>query len=371
MRRTARRQDPMHGAPRSAGPPGRSSRKAAEPPPVEPAGRKAQVSKARRSAAGEPAGRGRRSRAGSRGRAGRCPEVRTVTGHVRDPQGRPLAGVQLQAALDPLRPGRRPQDFDLPATDREGLFIFPDLPRRPLKITLTRRRLPISVGGSPGRSRSRSNGPSASCPTSSAKDQPAPAEDEPIPPGLRDRLTFVDLEPRGTDYLADGPGGSRQRPEPPAARHPQAGRDVFPHRREDGPPPGPDAARPAPGGQGDQGPGPRAGCCTSCTRPRDGATRDKLIGAYVIHYADGSSERIPLVYGRDITNWWHRDPGRRSRPGPRSPGPARTTCTEHTDPGLKIRLFDMAWTNPHPGEGDRDPRRPLGRQGMRPVPGGR
>ena len=35
--------------------------------------------------------------------------------------------------------------------------------------------------------------------------QPAPPEDEPIPPELRDRLTFVDLDPRGTDYLADGP----------------------------------------------------------------------------------------------------------------------------------------------------------------------
>ena len=75
---------------------------------------------------------------------------------------------------------------------------------------------------------------------------------------------------------------------------------------------------------------------------------DKLIGAYVIHYADGSIEQAPIVYGRDITNWWHRDPGRRiTRAKPAWTG-LNDMTEQHARPGLQVRLFDMAWTNPHP-----------------------
>ena len=76
---------------------------------------------------------------------------------------------------------------------------------------------------------------------------------------------------------------------------------------------------------------------------------DPLIGTYVVHYADGSTrEHPPGLRPRHLINWWQFPRGRKSRPGPRSPGPARTNGRDESKPGLKIRLFDLTWTNPHP-----------------------
>ena len=82
------------------------------------------------------------------------------------------------------------------------------------------------------------------------------------------------------------------------------------------------------------------------------------------------ASRIPLVYARDIANWWHRDPGRKTDQGQSRLDRAERRGRAHTTPGLMIRLFDHDLDQPPPGEGDRHPRRPLGRQGMRPVPRG-
>ena len=71
-----------------------------------------------------------------------------------------------------------------------------------------------------------------------------------------------------------------------------------------------------------------------------------MIGAYVIHYADGTSEQIPIVYGRNIVNWWNF-------PRKDDPTEAETPWTGSNDmadgnPRIKIRLFALTWTNPHP-----------------------
>jgi hypothetical protein len=71
-----------------------------------------------------------------------------------------------------------------------------------------------------------------------------------------------------------------------------------------------------------------------------------LIGAYVLRYTDGTSEQVPLVYGRNIANWW-------SFPRKDDPTEAETPWTGSNDvtdhnPRLKVRLFAITWTNPHP-----------------------
>jgi hypothetical protein len=184
-------------------------------------------------------------------------------------------------------------------------------------------------------------------PDSAANAQPASSHDEPIPPELRDRLTFVNLDPSGTDYLSDGPdGGGNDLNRLPRGIH-KLGETYFRigermihlkgRMRTDLP-------------RSVEGIKVRArGRVLHFLHSTGGGDEeDARIGAYIIHYADGSSEQVPLVYARDITNWWHRDPGRRiDRAKPAWTG-QNDAVARHVRPGLMIRLFDLAWTNPHP-----------------------
>jgi hypothetical protein len=74
------------------------------------------------------------------------------------------------------------------------------------------------------------------------------------------------------------------------------------------------------------------------------------IGAYVIHYADGTDEKVPLKFGENIANWF-------SWPSQRKRGGAATAAVvawkgqnevSILNPGLEIHLYSMSWTNPHP-----------------------
>jgi hypothetical protein len=269
-----------------------------------------------------------------------APKVRTVTGHVRDPQGRPLAGVQLQASSPG---GFRSKEFHV--TDREGMFVFPRLPREPLTISLIRRGYRYQDESLPA-DRDGVEWTFGLIPDSEANDRPGPPQDEPIPPELRDRLIFVDLQPRGTDYLTDGPGEvGNDLNRLPRGVH-RLGQTYFRigekmvhiqgRMRADLP-------------QTVKGIEVRAkGRVLHFLHSTQGGlhAEETLIGAYIIHYADGSSEQVPLVYARDITNWWHRDPGRpltRARPAWTGLNDA---VERQTRPGLKIRLFDLTWTTP-------------------------
>jgi hypothetical protein len=68
------------------------------------------------------------------------------------------------------------------------------------------------------------------------------------------------------------------------------------------------------------------------------------IGAYVVHYADNTTQRIPIIYGEDLRDWWI---------SPERPDVKRATVAwTGTNPaaegsGQKIRLFSVAWDNPH------------------------
>ena len=67
------------------------------------------------------------------------------------------------------------------------------------------------------------------------------------------------------------------------------------------------------------------------------------IGAYVVHYQDGTTAEIPTRYGQDVLDWWARpDAG---------PGPAlsQIVWTGHNEAasrsGVDIRLFMKTWNS--------------------------
>jgi RNA polymerase sigma factor (sigma-70 family) len=270
-----------------------------------------------------------------------APKVRTVTGHVRDPQGRPMMGVQVY--VNPER-GAAFERFNSAATDRDGMFLLDGLPRRPLQLILKSAGLMMQGKDLPP-DRDQVKWTYRLEPDRRRRSEPAPVHDEPIPPGLRERLTFIDLDRRGNDYLADGPGGAgNDLNRLPRGIH-KLGDGYFRigekmvHVQGSMRPDMPQSVKGIPiQARGDR---------LHILHATEGATNSgTLIGAYVIRYADGSSEQIPLIYGRNLVNWW-------SFPRKDDPTEAQTPWTGSNDwsdgnPRLKIRLFAINWTNPHP-----------------------
>jgi WD40 repeat protein len=65
------------------------------------------------------------------------------------------------------------------------------------------------------------------------------------------------------------------------------------------------------------------------------------IGHYMLHYSDGSQQRIPIVYGQHLRDWTvARDAG--------EPQLARVAWTGTNRVRGAIRLFEYTWPNPHP-----------------------
>jgi len=73
---------------------------------------------------------------------------------------------------------------------------------------------------------------------------------------------------------------------------------------------------------------------------------DVRVGSYVLHYADGQTKELPLVYGKDLRNWWT------------VPGESKETSNAFvvwtgttplaTDNGQTIRLWKRTYENPRP-----------------------
>jgi hypothetical protein len=74
---------------------------------------------------------------------------------------------------------------------------------------------------------------------------------------------------------------------------------------------------------------------------------DKEIGAYVVHYADKTEERIPIVYNEDLQDWWGY-PGSPEVTRAKVAWTGNNTAADNFGDDIKIRLFDLTWTNPHP-----------------------
>ena|SRR5438445_2697054 len=75
------------------------------------------------------------------------------------------------------------------------------------------------------------------------------------------------------------------------------------------------------------------------------AEEDALVGEYTIHYEDKTKETIPIVYGKDVRDWWYYKD---------SPGVSRSQVAwEGDNEGAKsaqgrIRLYLSTWKNPKP-----------------------
>jgi WD40 repeat protein len=79
-----------------------------------------------------------------------------------------------------------------------------------------------------------------------------------------------------------------------------------------------------------------------------GAGKDAVVGKYILHYEDGKSRELPIVFGRDLLDWWF--PGittashERGRPLAAWLGSNRTSANAN----CPIALFESTRDNPRP-----------------------
>jgi tetratricopeptide (TPR) repeat protein len=70
------------------------------------------------------------------------------------------------------------------------------------------------------------------------------------------------------------------------------------------------------------------------------------IGYYTVHYEDKRQETIPIVYGKDVLDWWYTE-------GSPDPKPAKVAWkgdnADAKNSGARIRLYLTTWNNPAPG----------------------
>jgi hypothetical protein len=66
----------------------------------------------------------------------------------------------------------------------------------------------------------------------------------------------------------------------------------------------------------------------------------RTIGRYIIHYASGEMEEIPINYGEDLRNWWTT--------GDPSEATGVTTAWKGQTTASAVRLFKKTWDNPKP-----------------------
>lgn len=72
---------------------------------------------------------------------------------------------------------------------------------------------------------------------------------------------------------------------------------------------------------------------------------DTQIGEYKLHYEDGTTESIPIVYGKDVRDWWFTE---------NLKGVTRGKVAWKGDNelgkgfGSQVRLYLTTWENPHP-----------------------
>jgi hypothetical protein len=70
-----------------------------------------------------------------------------------------------------------------------------------------------------------------------------------------------------------------------------------------------------------------------------------LIGEYHLHYEDGTTESIPIVYGQDVRDWWTWD-----KPAEVTRGKTAWTGKNafSRQQNQSIHLYLTSWNNPHP-----------------------
>ena len=75
------------------------------------------------------------------------------------------------------------------------------------------------------------------------------------------------------------------------------------------------------------------------------AEDDAVIAKYIINYEDKTTAEIPIVYGKDVVDWW-------AYPGRAAPAKGKIVWESENEASkgfdAKIRLYAMNWENPHP-----------------------
>jgi hypothetical protein len=266
---------------------------------------------------------------------------RTVTGRVRDAKGRPIAGIRIGLDIAPSHPGISFDQFGSVATDREGKFVLSGMRRNPVSITLSKPRYQTQPAIIPA-DRDEVDLTYRFQPDEQARNQAALIEDEPIPPELRPRLTFVDLTPYGTNYLTNGPDATSDTNN--LDRLPRGVHKLADSYFRIG-----EKMVQVKGQVSSNWPESVAGIKVAARGTKlhilhgteQQAEPGTEIGNYIIKYADGSREKIPIVYGRNLVDWWHY-PSQKN-----DPSAARVAWTGSNEK-LEVRLFAFTWTNPHP-----------------------
>ncbi len=75
------------------------------------------------------------------------------------------------------------------------------------------------------------------------------------------------------------------------------------------------------------------------------AADDAIIGYYTVTYDDRSQETVPIVYGKDVLDWWYTDD---SKEPTRGKVGWKGTNDNATASGAKVRLYVTTWKNPEP-----------------------
>jgi hypothetical protein len=71
---------------------------------------------------------------------------------------------------------------------------------------------------------------------------------------------------------------------------------------------------------------------------------DSPVGYYTVNFEDQSQSTIPIVYGKDISDWWYHERAGCGRAQVAWEG-ANEEVSKH---GAKLRLYHTRWQNPQP-----------------------
>jgi hypothetical protein len=75
---------------------------------------------------------------------------------------------------------------------------------------------------------------------------------------------------------------------------------------------------------------------------------DTQIGEYIIHYDDGATSSIALIYGRDVRDWWYVAGDSET---PRLGKVAWEGENDFSDSTIAgVRVYSSIWENPYPGK---------------------
>jgi tetratricopeptide (TPR) repeat protein len=79
-----------------------------------------------------------------------------------------------------------------------------------------------------------------------------------------------------------------------------------------------------------------------------GAANGTAIARYVVHFANGKKQDIPVIYGRDVLRHWVRSAPTNSAAGPVPAWMGKAGPTNAPAAGLSPALYQTTWPNPWP-----------------------